>query len=178
MKTNINVKPVISAINAEDKAAGTVTQKVTELYSGCKTANDFRNRRAAIGKAIDESVTDKDTAKKYKARINAVLAKYILPKGMVLTERGASKRKETIAKKKGTVSKKDAATQARREAMDADSKEFVASMKGTQAAAALHDVTSIMAALKSVVEKMNKADCVAVKTRLDNLMTSVIASKK
>ena len=155
---------LMAAIRAEDKASANVTERVKELYSGCKTAEQFRNTRKAVNEAIDALSKDKEEAKRIKARVNAVLVKYILkPLDLVLTERGTQKRKATIAAKKGSASKPQATAKP--------------VSKNQPASAPLHDAGSILSAIRAMMNGMDKATAKAVAVRIQNELATILATK-
>jgi len=160
----MNISKLMTAIRAEDKASVNVTERVKELYAGCKTADQFRKTRKAVNEAIDAKAKDKDDATRIKARVNAVLNKYILkPLDLVLTERGTQKRKATIAAKKGSASKPTATAKP--------------TGKNQPAPMQLHDAGSILSAIRAMMNGMDKATAKAVAVRIQNELTTILATK-
>ena len=160
----MNISKLMTAIRAEDKASANVTERVKELYAGCKTADQFRKTRKAVNEAIDAQAKDKADATRIKARVNAVLNKYILkPLDLVLTERGTQKRKATIAAKKGNASKPQATAKP--------------TGKDQPAPAPLHDAGSILSAIRAMMNGMDKATAKAVAVRIQNELTTILATK-
>ena len=160
----MNITKLMTAIRAEDKASVNVTERVKELYAGCKTADQFRKTRKAVNEAIDAQAKDKADATRIKARVNAVLNKYILkPLNLVLTERGTQKRKATIAAKKGNASKPTTTAKP--------------VGKNQPASAPLHDAGSILSAIRAMMNGMDKATAKAVAVRIQNELTTILATK-
>lgn len=157
----MNISKLMTAIRAEDKASANVTERVKELYAGCKTAEQFRKTRKAVNEAIDAQAKDKDDATRIKARVNAVLNKYILkPLNLVLTERGTQKRKATIAAKKGNASKPTATAKP--------------TGKNQPAPMPLHDVGTILTAIRLIGEESDKKSALAKLNRIDNQVKSAM----
>lgn len=160
----MNISKLMTAIRAEDKASANVTERVKELYAGCKTAEQFRKTRKAVNEAIDAQAKDKDDATRIKARVNAVLNKYILkPLNLVLTERGTQKRKATIAAKKGNASKPTATAKP--------------TGKNQPASAPLHDAGSILSAIRAMMDGMDRATAKSVALRIQNELATILAAK-
>jgi len=160
----MNISKLMIAIRAEDKASVNVTERVKELYAGCKTADQFRKTRKAVNEAIDAKAKDKDDATRIKARVNAVLNKYILkPLDLVLTERGTQKRKATIAAKKGNASKPTATAKP--------------VGKNQPAPMQLHDAGSILSAIRAMMNGMDKATAKEVAVRIQNQLAAILATK-
>jgi hypothetical protein len=155
----INIKPIITAFDATTKAEGTFKGKVLEVFNGCKTADQFRSRRAEFNAAIDKAVSDKDKAKRIKAKANTVLNRDILaPANIKLAERKGGR------KAKGT--DKAAATPA---------KASKATVQPTLQAATVADVLSI---LPGLLAGKSKADAIAVRDRIVASLTTIIATLK
>jgi hypothetical protein len=162
MNKTINVSKLVTAIRSEGKATGDVTKEVQALYSGCTTAEQFRERRIAVNAAIDAKFSDKETAKGYRNRTNAVLIKYIVkPLGLVLTNRGTKKRG------KGSKAAETAKVPATK------------SSKVTQPATLQSmTATDMVAAVVAFIGSKPKADAIAIRDRITAAMTTTINSLK
>lgn len=142
-----------------------------------KTADDACKIRDAYNAHLKASVSKEDAAKAI-AKFNTRMKRYLDAKNIKAKANTGSRAGKTKAGKVTKVTKKAAATQARRTAMEADSKAFVASMAKPQAAPVLHDMASLLAAISAITEKASKADCVAMRDRIVNQFATIINSKK
>ena len=161
---SVNVTKLIDAFNAAESAYGKFTAEVKLLYASCKTSAQFIARRKEVNAAIDArfGTTEKckETAKKIKAKTNTVLNR-LLPEGVSLGKRNGG-RKAAAPKSSAKVSKKAAQT---------------VTPKGQPTPMPMHDVGTILAAIRSVLDGMSKADAKAVSLRIQNEMTTILATK-
>ena len=153
MKKTIDVQSIVTAFDGTVSAYGALKKAVQDAFKGCKTAEQYKARRIAVFAGIDKAVTDKEKAKAVKASVNTTLAR-ILPEGVKLGERKGGRKAQPVRKasKQASVSK--------------------------QAAAPLHDMTSLLAAITAIAEKASKQDCVAMRDRIVNQFATIINSKK
>jgi len=163
---SVNVTKLIDAFNAAESAYGKFTAEVKLLYASCKTSTQFIARRKEVNAAIDArfGTTEKckETAKKIKAKTNTVLNR-LLPEGVSLGKRNGGRKAATPkADTKATKTTKAAQT---------------AAPKGQATPMPLHDVGTILTAIRLVLNGMSKADAKAVATRIQNEMTTIIATK-
>ena len=157
----INIKPIITAFDATTKAEGTFKDKILEVFNGCKKADQFRSRRKEFNAAIDKAVSDKDKARKIKAKANTVLNRDILkPIDMKLGKRKGG-RKAASGKGKGKAT--------------ATTKGGKAAAQPTLQAATVNDV---IAALPVLLSGKSKADAVAIRERIVACITTIIATLK
>jgi hypothetical protein len=169
-KTNsVNVTKLIDAFTASEAAYGKFTAEVKLLYALCKTSEQFIARRKEVNVAIDArfGTTEKckETAKKIKAKTNTVLNR-LLPDGVSLGKRNGGRK--AVTPKADTKATK--AAQAPAQAPAATGKNQPAPMP-------LHDVGTILTAIRLVLNGMSKADAKAVATRIQNEMTTILATK-
>jgi hypothetical protein len=165
-KTNsVNVTKLIDAFTAAESAYGKFTAEVKLLYASCKTSAQFIARRKEVNAAIDArfGTTDKckETAKKIKAKTNTVLNR-LLPEGVSLGKRNGGRKASTPKTTKATKATKAAQT---------------VTPKGQATPMPLHDVGTILTAIRLVLNGMSKADAKAVATRIQNEMTTILATK-
>ena len=165
-KKTLNVTKLIDAFTAAESAYGKFTAEVKLLYASCKTSAQFIARRKEVNAAIDARFGTtkkcKETAKKIKAKTNTVLNR-LLPDGVSLGKRNGGR--------KAATPKADAkATKATKAVQTAAPKDQSTPMP-------MHDVGTILAAIRSVLDGMSKADAKAVATRIQNEMTTILATK-
>lgn len=163
MKKTINVEPIVTAFDGVVTAYGALKKAVQDAFKGCKTLEQYTQRRAAVFSAIEASVTDKKKVAAIKAKVNQTLSgnrsSRIMPEGMHFpkTQKGG---------------------RTARPAAKATGKEVKATGKAVEQTLALHDMASVMAAIAAISEKASKADCVAMRDRIVNQFASIISSKK
>lgn len=159
----------------------------TNVVSGQKIVDEIMAAANVKTTADADKVRDaykarlgkRDDAAKILAIFNTRRLRWMERNGIKAKANTGSRAGKTKAGKVTKLTKKAAATKARRDAMEADSKAFTASMKRTQqAATALHDMTSLLAVINAITEKASKADCVAMRDRIVNQFATIIASKK
>jgi hypothetical protein len=164
-KKTVNVTKLIDAFTAAESAYGKFTAEVKLLYASCKTSAQFIARRKEVNAAIDArfGTTEKckETAKKIKAKTNTVLNR-LLPDGVSLGKRNGGRKAATPKATKATKATKAAQT---------------VTPKGQATPMPLHDVGTILTAIRLVLNGMSKADAKAVATRIQNEMTTILATK-
>ena len=154
MKKTIDVQSIVTAYDGTVSAYGALKKAVQDAFKGCKTAEQYKARRVAVYAGIDGAITDAEKAKAVKASVNSTLAR-ILPEGMKLGERKGGRKAQPARK-----ASKQASTS-----------------KQAPAAPALHDMTSLLAAITAMAEKASKQDCVAMRDRIANQFATIIAKK-
>ena len=152
MKKTIDVQSIVTAYDGTVSAYGALKKAVQDAFKGCKTAEQYKARRVAVYAGIDGAVTNAEKAKAVKASVNSTLAR-ILPEGMKLGERKGGRKAQPA---------RNASKQASKQA---------------SAAPALHDMTSLLAAITAIAEKASKQDCVAMRDRIANQFATIIAKK-
>jgi hypothetical protein len=158
----VNVSNLIKSFDAAEKAFGSFTDNVRKQYDGCKTSADYVARRKAVNEAIDSAVSDKEKAKRIKAKTNTVLNR-LLPEGVKLGERKGGRKATGKATGKASTGKAAKATGKATE-----------SRPTIQAAT----VSQVMDALAHAITGKTKVELQAIKTRLDSMMTTAINSAK
>ena len=152
-------------------------QKIVDeimVAANVKTTADADKVRDAYKARLEKH----EDAAKILAIFNTRRLRWMERNGIKAKANTGSRAGKTKAGKVTKLTKKAAATKARRDAMDADSKAFVASMAKPQAAPVLHDMASLLAAISAITEKASKADCVAMRDRIVNQFATIINSKK
>lgn len=157
----VNVSNLIKSFDAAEKAFGSFTDNVRKQYDGCKTSADYVARRKAVNEAIDSAVSDKEKAKRIKAKTNTVLNR-LLPDGVKLGERKGG-RKATGAKTSKATGKTAKATGKATE------------QRPTIQAAT---VSQVMDALAHAITGKTKVELQAIKTRLDSMLMTAITNAK
>ena len=164
-KKTVNVTKLIDAFTAAESAYGKFTAEVKLLYALCVTSEQFIARRKEVNAAIDArfGTTEecKETAKKIKAKTNTVMNR-LLPEGVSLGKRNGGRKASTPKTTKATKATKAVQT---------------AAPKDQSTPMPMHDVGTILAAIRSVLDGMSKADAKAVATRIQNEMTTILATK-
>jgi hypothetical protein len=165
-KTNsVNVTKLIDAFTASEAAYGKFTAEVKLLYASCKTSAQFIARRKEVNAAIDArfGTTEKckETAKKIKAKTNTVLNR-LLPDGVSLGKRNGG-RKAAAPKASAKVSQKAAQAPAQ-----------VATGKNQPTTVPLHDVGTILTAIRLIGEESDKKSALAKLNRIDNQVKSAM----
>jgi hypothetical protein len=154
----INVSNLIKSFDAAEKAFGSFTDNVRKQYDGCKTSADYVARRKAVNEAIDSAVSDKEKAKRIKAKTNTVLNR-LLPEGVKLGERKGGRKATGAKTSKATGKATGKATEQR---------------PTIQAAT----VSQVMDALAHAITGKTKVELQAIKTRLDSMLTTAITNAK
>lgn len=146
--------------------------KTTEDAEKVKAEYKARVKKHNVGLTSEES-------EKIISLFNTRRLRWMEKNGIKAKANTGSRAGKTKDGKVTKVTKKAAAAKARQDAAKADSKAFVASMgKAPAPAPALHDMTSILAAISAISEKASKADCVAMAARDANHWKTIINSKK
>ena len=162
-KTNsVNVTKLIDAFTAAESAYGKFTAEVKLLYASCKTSAQFIARRKEVNAAIDArfGTTEKckETAKKIKAKTNTVLNR-LLPDGVSLGKRNGGRKAATPKATKATKATKAAQT---------------ATPKNQPTPMPLHDVGTILTAIRLIGEESDKKSALAKLNRIDNQVKSAM----
>lgn len=162
-KKTVNVTKLIDAFTASEAAYGKFTAEVKLLYALCKTSAQFIARRKEVNAAIDArfGTTEecKETAKKIKAKTNTVLNR-LLPDGVSLGKRNGGRKAATPkADAKATKATKAAQT---------------AAPKGQPTPMPLHDVGTILTAIRLIGEESDKKSALAKLNRIDNQVKSAM----
>ena len=148
--------------------------KTTEDAEKVKAEYKARIKKHNVGLTSEES-------EKILSLFNTRRLRWMEKNGIKARANTGSRAGKTKDGKVTKVTKKAAAAKARQEAAKSDSKAFVASMGKAQAspapAPALHDMTSLLAAIAAITEKASKADCVAMRDRIANQFATIIAKK-
>ena len=164
-KKTVNVTKLIDAFTAAESAYGKFTAEVKLLYASCKTSAQFIARRKEVNAAIDArfGTTEKckETAKKIKAKTNTVLNR-LLPDGVSLGKRNGG-RKAAAPKASAKVSQKAAQAPAQ-----------VATGKNKPTTVPLHDVGTILTAIRLIGEESDKKSALAKLNRIDNQVKSAM----
>jgi hypothetical protein len=166
---SINIKPIITAFRAVNKAYGSFKREVLEQFKGCETPAQYDERRKAVNAAIDKAATDKVEARLIQAKIRTVLNRDILkPANIKLNERKGGRKAKSTDKATATPAKGGKATAT-------PAKGGKAAVQPTLQAATVADVLSI---LPVILAGKSKADAIAVRDRIVASLTTIIATLK
>jgi hypothetical protein len=167
-KTNsVNVTKLIDAFTAAESAYGKFTAEVKLLYALCTTSAQFIARRKEVNAAIDArfGTTEKckETAKKIKAKTNTVLNR-LLPDGVSLGKRNGGRKAATPK----------ASTKVTQKAAQAPAQAPAATGKNQPTPMPLHDVGTILAAIRLIGEESDKKSALAKLNRIESQVKSAM----